>query len=78
MILAAISLQFNFIAGSVNKVFTVEKINAINTVLEAFGNAKTCLNNNATRFTQILSLDFDHTGMIASASVQVNKTLLDY
>ncbi|XP_055685482.1 unconventional myosin-XVIIIa-like isoform X2 [Lutzomyia longipalpis] len=58
-------------AGSVNKLLTAEKVNAINTILEAFGNAKTCMNSNATRFTQILSLDFDHSGQIASASVQV-------
>lgn len=50
---------------------TVEKINAINTILEAFGNTKTCLNSNATRFTQIFSLDFDHSGMIASSTIQV-------
>lgn len=43
----------------------------MNTILEAFGNTKTCLNSNATRFTQILSLDFDHCGQIASASVQI-------
>ncbi|MPC86911.1 Unconventional myosin-XVIIIa [Portunus trituberculatus] len=29
------------------------------------------MNTNATRFTQIFSLDFDHSGQIASASVQV-------
>jgi myosin-18 len=29
------------------------------------------MNSNATRFTQIFSLDFDHSGQIASASVQV-------
>lgn len=46
-------------------------MSAVNTILEAFGNTKTCLNSNATRFTQILSLDFDHSGQIASASVQV-------
>lgn len=46
-------------------------MNAVNSILEAFGNTKTCLNANATRFTQILSLDFDHSGQIASASVQV-------
>lgn len=57
--------------GSVNKLLTAEKVNAINTILEAFGNTKTCMNVNATRFTQILSLDFDHSGQIASASVQV-------
>ncbi|XP_037923856.1 unconventional myosin-XVIIIa isoform X3 [Hermetia illucens] len=58
-------------AGSVNKLLNAEKVNAVNTILEAFGNTKTCLNANATRFTQILSLDFDNTGQIASASVQV-------
>lgn len=60
-------------AGSVNKLMTAEKVNAINTIMESFGNTKTCINSNATRFTQIFSLDFDHTGQIASASVQVRK-----
>lgn len=54
-----------------NKILNAEKVNAVNSILEAFGNTKTCLNANATRFTQILSLDFDHSGQIASASVQV-------
>ncbi|GLG96316.1 Myosin heavy chain, non-muscle [Gryllus bimaculatus] len=57
-------------AGSVNKVMTVEKLNAIGTVLESFGNCRTVLNSNATRFTQIFSLDFDQSGQIASASLQ--------
>lgn len=59
------------VAGSVNKLLTAEKVNAINTILEAFGNTKTSMNANATRFTQIFSLDFDHSGQIASASIQV-------
>lgn len=63
-------------AGSTNKILTVEKLNAINTIMEAFGNTKTCMNNNATRFTQLFSLDFDHTGMIASASIQVRNIIL--
>ena len=29
------------------------------------------MNGNATRFTQIFSLDFDHSGQVASASVQI-------
>ncbi|XP_058832508.1 unconventional myosin-XVIIIa isoform X3 [Topomyia yanbarensis] len=58
-------------AGSANKILSAERVSAMNTILEAFGNAKTCLNSNATRFTQILSLDFDHCGQIASASVQI-------
>ena len=53
------------------QVVTVEKLNAISMVLEAFGNARTVLNANATRFTQIFSLDYDQSGQIASASVQV-------
>lgn len=58
-------------SGSSNKILTVDKVNAINTILESFGNSKTHSNTNATRFSQIFSLDFDHCGAIASASVQV-------
>ncbi len=36
-----------------------------------FGNIKTCMNSNATRFAQIFSLNFDYSVQIASASVQV-------
>lgn len=59
------------VAGSANKVLTAEKVNAINTITEAFGNSKTCMNTNATRFTQIFSVDFDHSGQIVSAAVQI-------
>lgn len=34
------------------------------------------MNSNATRFTQLFSLDFDQSGQIASASLQVRKTFL--
>ncbi|XP_058019822.1 unconventional myosin-XVIIIa [Ahaetulla prasina] len=58
------------IAGSSGKVFSVEKWQALYTILEAFGNSSTSLNSNATRFSQIISLDFDQAGQVASASVQ--------
>ncbi|KAJ6657316.1 hypothetical protein lerEdw1_002683 [Lerista edwardsae] len=58
------------IAGSTGKVFSVEKWQALYTILEAFGNSGTSLNGNATRFSQIISLDFDQAGQVASASVQ--------
>ncbi|KAM6464667.1 unconventional myosin-XVIIIa isoform 4-T6 [Liasis olivaceus] len=58
------------IAGSSGKVFSVEKWQALYTILEAFGNSGTSLNSNATRFSQIISLDFDQAGQVASASVQ--------
>ncbi|XP_057663669.1 unconventional myosin-XVIIIa isoform X1 [Diorhabda carinulata] len=58
-------------AGCVNKVLPLEKLSALWTVLESFGNCKTVMNTNATRFTQIFSLDFDQSGVIASASLQV-------
>ncbi|CAH1113986.1 unnamed protein product [Psylliodes chrysocephalus] len=58
-------------AGCINKVLTIEKLSALWTVLESFGNCKTIMNTNATRFTQIFSLDFDQSGVIASASIQV-------
>ncbi|XP_023178548.2 unconventional myosin-XVIIIa isoform X3 [Drosophila hydei] len=54
-----------------NNFINAEKVSALCTILEAFGNTRTCLNSNATRMTQLLSLDFDQTGQIASASLQV-------
>lgn len=66
------SLQYLLTAaGCVNKVLSVEKLTSIWTVLESFGNCKTIMNTNATRFTQIFSLDFDQSGVIASASIQI-------
>ncbi|XP_014403713.1 PREDICTED: unconventional myosin-XVIIIa isoform X3 [Myotis brandtii] len=53
-----------------NKVFSVDKWQALYTLLEAFGNSPTIMNGNATRFSQILSLDFDQAGQVASASIQ--------
>lgn len=50
---------------------TVEKWQALYSLLEAFGNSPTIMNGNATRFSQILSLDFDQAGQVASASIQV-------
>ena len=47
------------------------RLSAINVLLEAFGNTRTIMNANATRFSQIFSVDFDHSGGICSASVQV-------
>ncbi|XP_036053203.1 unconventional myosin-XVIIIa isoform X13 [Onychomys torridus] len=59
------------IAGtSGSKVFSVEKWQALYTLLEAFGNSPTIMNGSATRFSQILSLDFDQAGQVASASIQ--------
>ncbi|NXO88634.1 MY18A protein, partial [Certhia brachydactyla] len=58
------------IAGSTGKVFSVEKWQALYTILEAFGNSSTGMNGNATRFSQIISVDFDQAGQVASASVQ--------
>ena len=49
----------------------VKKLSSIFLLLEAFGNCRTSLNTNATRFTNIFSLDFDQSGQIASGSVQV-------
>ncbi|KAM6192495.1 unconventional myosin-XVIIIa [Sarcoramphus papa] len=58
------------IAGSTGKVFSAEKWQALYTILEAFGNSSTGMNGNATRFSQIISLDFDQAGQVASASIQ--------
>ena len=52
-------------------VLSQEKVSAIFVLLEAFGNSRTIMNANATRFSQMFSIDFDSNGYIASASVQV-------
>uniref|UniRef100_A0AAQ4PXT2 Myosin XVIIIAa n=1 Tax=Gasterosteus aculeatus aculeatus TaxID=481459 RepID=A0AAQ4PXT2_GASAC len=57
-------------SGSTNKTFSSEKWQAVYTVLEAFGNASTCMNGNASRFSHIVSLDFDQAGLVTSASIQ--------
>ncbi|XP_078599042.1 unconventional myosin-XVIIIa-like isoform X5 [Branchiostoma floridae x Branchiostoma japonicum] len=58
------------VAGTVNNKVTVEKLNAVCTILEAFGNSKTAMNNNATRYAHITTLDFDHSGQVVSAAIQ--------
>lgn len=58
-------------AGTVNNVLSLEKLTAMWTVLESFGTCKTAMNTNATRFTQIFSVDFDQSGAISSASIQI-------
>ena len=52
-------------------VVAVEKLTAINVLLQGFGNCRTLLNTNASRYTQITTIDYDPSGVIASASVQV-------
>jgi myosin heavy subunit len=51
-------------------VFLVEKLNAINGLLEAFGRCRTVLNQNASRFATVVTLDFDHASQISAANVQ--------
>ncbi|XP_069801337.1 unconventional myosin-XVIIIa isoform X7 [Dendropsophus ebraccatus] len=58
------------VSGSTGKIFSAEKWQAVYTILEAFGNSSSSLNGNATRFSQIISLDFDQTGQVASATIQ--------
>lgn len=50
---------------------TAEKWQAVYTILEAFGNSSTSMNTNASRFSHVVSLDFDQAGQVASASIQV-------
>ncbi|CAB4059742.1 MYO18 [Lepeophtheirus salmonis] len=60
-----------FTKTSGNKqVITTEKVNAIYVLLEAFGHSRTNLNSNASRFTELISLDFDASGGLISASIQ--------
>ncbi|KAJ8280867.1 hypothetical protein GJAV_G00060170 [Gymnothorax javanicus] len=58
------------IAGATGKILSAEKWQAVSTILEAFGNSATPINANASRYSQIVSLDFDQAGQVASASIQ--------
>ncbi|XP_061074439.1 unconventional myosin-XVIIIa-like isoform X8 [Conger conger] len=58
------------IAGTAGKSFSSEKWQAVYTILEAFGNSATPINTTASRFSHIVSLDFDQAGQLASASIQ--------
>ncbi|XP_048747756.2 unconventional myosin-XVIIIa-like isoform X4 [Ostrea edulis] len=58
-------------AGSISNILTGDKLNAISTLMDAFGNSRSILNTNASRYGQLTTLDFDHSGQIASASLQV-------
>uniref|UniRef100_A0A672U3M9 Myosin motor domain-containing protein n=1 Tax=Strigops habroptila TaxID=2489341 RepID=A0A672U3M9_STRHB len=57
-------------AGSVDGSVSVEKIQAMFTVLGAFGSVTTSHSSSSTRFSMVLSLDFGATGQITAAHLQ--------
>ncbi|NXL45527.1 MY18B protein, partial [Podilymbus podiceps] len=57
-------------AGSVGGGVSVEKIQAMFTVLGAFGSVTTGHSSSSTRFSMVLSLDFSATGQITAAHLQ--------
>ncbi|XP_075574530.1 unconventional myosin-XVIIIb [Pelecanus crispus] len=57
-------------AGSVDGRVSVEKIQAMFTVLGAFGSVTTGHGSSSTRFSMVLSLDFSATGRITAAHLQ--------
>ncbi|XP_054852145.1 unconventional myosin-XVIIIb isoform X2 [Eublepharis macularius] len=57
-------------AGSVDNRVTVEKIQAMFTVLRAFGTVSSSHSPAATRFSMVMALDFGATGRITAAHLQ--------
>ncbi|XP_046283277.1 unconventional myosin-XVIIIb isoform X4 [Marmota monax] len=57
-------------AGSVDGRVSVEKIRAAFTVLRAFGSVSTGHSRSATRFSMVMSLDFNAMGRITAAQLQ--------
>ncbi|XP_039360978.1 unconventional myosin-XVIIIb isoform X2 [Mauremys reevesii] len=57
-------------ARSVDNRVSVEKIQAMFTILKAFGTVTTCHNGASTRFSMVMSLDFNATGQITAAHLQ--------
>ncbi|XP_043833417.1 unconventional myosin-XVIIIb [Dromiciops gliroides] len=57
-------------AGSVDGWVSVEKIRATFTILRAFGSVLTDHSYNSTRFSMVMSLDFNATGRVTAAHLQ--------
>ncbi|XP_063272448.1 unconventional myosin-XVIIIb [Prinia subflava] len=57
-------------AGSLDGRVSVEKIQAMFTVLGAFGSVTTRHSSSSTRFSMVLSLDFSATGQVTAAHLQ--------
>ncbi|XP_060537758.1 unconventional myosin-XVIIIb-like isoform X3 [Pantherophis guttatus] len=57
-------------AGSVDSRVTVEKIQAMFTVLRAFGTVSTGPNRASTRFSMVMALDFSASGHVTAAHLQ--------
>ncbi|XP_070618119.1 LOW QUALITY PROTEIN: unconventional myosin-XVIIIb [Erythrolamprus reginae] len=57
-------------AGSLDGRVTVEKIQAMFTVLRAFGTVSTGLNPASTRFSMVVALDFSASGRVTAAHLQ--------
>ncbi|XP_057602671.1 unconventional myosin-XVIIIb [Hippopotamus amphibius kiboko] len=58
------------LAGSVDGRVSVEKIRAAFIVLRAFGSVSTGHSRSATRFSMVMSLDFNATGRVTAAQLQ--------
>ncbi|XP_042300242.1 unconventional myosin-XVIIIb-like, partial [Sceloporus undulatus] len=57
-------------AGSVDNRVTVEKIQAMSTILRAFGTVSAGRNRASTRFSMVMALDFNASGRITAAHLQ--------
>ncbi|XP_063769282.1 unconventional myosin-XVIIIb isoform X2 [Pseudophryne corroboree] len=57
-------------AGSVDNRVTVEKIQAMFTILKSFGCVSTSDCNNSTRFSMVMSLDFNAAGRVTAGHLQ--------
>ncbi|NXG62523.1 MY18B protein, partial [Hemiprocne comata] len=64
------ALEYLVAQGASGVAFAVEKIQAMFTVLGAFGSVTTSHSSSSTRFSMVLSLDFSATGQITAAHLQ--------
>ncbi|XP_036369695.1 unconventional myosin-XVIIIa isoform X3 [Octopus sinensis] len=65
-------LQYFVLAsGSVNNFITIDKVNSMDVLLETFGNSRTILNTNASRFSKLTTLDFDFSGQVSGITIQI-------
>lgn len=65
-------LQYFVLAsGSVNNFITIDKVNSMDVLLETFGNSRTILNTNASKFSKLTTLDFDFSGQVSGITIQI-------
>ena len=53
---------------------SAERVEAMQTVMKAFGSATSVIHDNATRYTSLTSFEFDTAGVLVGGNLQVSSS----